>query len=187
MAQYFWTDGRVPGPQGTAHASVVPYQALATADGHLIVAVFAEKFWAGFCRAAARPEWEKDPRFVTNRDRVAHRAEFGAEAAVLFRTRTSAEWLARLHAEGVPAAPILSIDRVLADPQVRHRKMVVEMPHPRHGALPTLGTPIKFDPPRPFAPAPPAGLGEHTEPTLRELLRYSAERIAALRSAGAIR
>ena len=187
MAQYFWADGRVPGPQGTAHASVVPYQALATRDGHLIVAVFAEKFWAGFCRAAGRPDWEQDPRFVTNRDRVAHRAAFGAEAATLFATRTTDEWLERLHAEGVPAAPILSVDRVLTDPQVRHREMVVEMKHPRHGAVPTLGTPIKFDPPTPFTPGPPSRLGQDTDETLRELLHYSAERIAVLRGSGAIR
>ena len=187
LAQYFWTDGRVPGPQGTAHASVVPYQALATRDGHLIVAVFAEKFWAGFCRAAGRPEWERDPRFASNRDRVAHRAEFGAEAATLFVTRTTADWLSRLHAEGVPAAPIQPIDRVLSDPQVRHREMVVDVKHPTHGVLPTLGTPIKFDPPERFVPSPPARLGEHTEPVLRELLNYPAERIDALRRAGAIR
>jgi crotonobetainyl-CoA:carnitine CoA-transferase CaiB-like acyl-CoA transferase len=187
MAQYFWTDGRVPQPQGTAHASVVPYQALATTDGHLIVAVFAEKFWAGFCRAAGKPEWERDPRFATNRDRVANRAAFGAEAATLFRTRTTGDWLARLHAEGVPAAPILSIDSVLSNPQVRHREMVVEMRHPTHGTVPTLGTPIKFDPPEPFTPRPPAGLGEHTDAIATELLKYSAERIAALKRSGAIR
>ena len=87
----------------------------------------------------------------------------------------------------MPAAPILSIDRVLTDPQVRHREMVVELGHPRHGAIPTLGTPIKFDPPQPFTPAPPAQLGQHTDQTLRELLRYSADRIAALRAGGAIR
>jgi CoA:oxalate CoA-transferase len=187
MAQYYWTDGRVPGPQGTAHASVVPYQALATTDGHLIVAVFAEKFWGGFCRAAGRLDWEHDPRFVTNRDRVAHRAEFGEEAAALFRTRTTREWLTRLHAEGVPAAPIQSIDQVLADPQVRHRNMVVELEHPRHGVLPTLGTPIKFQPPTSFTPAPPATLGQHTDAILTELLKYPAARVEALRRAGAVR
>ena len=187
MAQYFWTDGRVPGPQGTGHASVVPYQALATSDGHLIVAVFAEKFWAGFCRAAGRSDWERDPRFATNRDRVAHRKEFGDEAAALFRTRTTDEWLRHLHAEGVPAAPILSIDRVLSDPQVRHRDMVVDLEHPTYGVVPTLGTPIKFQPPTPFTPAPPATLGEHTDAILTDLLKYPAPRIEALRRAGAIR
>jgi len=187
MAQYYWTDGRVPGPQGTGHASVVPYQALATRDGHLIVAVFAEKFWGGFCRAAAKPDWERDPRFRTNRDRVAHRQEFVDEAAPLFRTRATGEWLERLYAEGVPAAPIQSIDQVLTDPQVRHRGMVVELEHPRHGVVPTLGTPIKFQPPVPFTPAPPATLGQHTEAILGELLKYPAARIEALRKAGAIK
>jgi glutaryl-CoA transferase len=187
MAQYYWTDGRVPGPQGTGHASVVPYQALATRDGHMIVAVFAEKFWAGFCRAAGKPGWERDPRFASNRDRVAHRREFAEEAAALFCTRSTDEWLERLRAEGVPAAPILSIDRVLGDPQVRHREMVVEMLHPRHGAIPTLGTPIKCDPRAPFTPRPPATLGQHTDEILRTLLDYSAERIVALRQAGAVR
>ena len=187
MAQYYWTDGRVPQPQGTAHASVVPYQALAASDGHFIVAVFAEKFWAGFCRAAGRPEWERDPRFATNRDRVANREAFTREAAALFPTRTRDAWLARLHAEGVPAAPILSVDRVLTDPQVRHREMTVEMRHPRQGTVPTLGTPIKFDPPVPFTPAPPAALGQHTDEILTALLKYPAARIQALRASGAIR
>src|SRR2546426_2246403 len=84
MAQYFWTDGRVPGPMGSSHASVVPYQALATRDGHLIVAVFSEKFWGGFCRAAGRAEWEHDPRFATNRERVAHRGALESLIAARF-------------------------------------------------------------------------------------------------------
>ena len=187
MAQYYWTDGRVPGPQGTAHASVVPYQALEASDGHFIVAVFAEKFWAGFCRAAGRPDWERDPRFATNRDRVANRAAFNAEAMAVFPARGRDEWLARLHAEGVPAAPILAVDRVLSDPQVKHREMVVEMTHPRYGAVPTLGTPIKLEPRTPFRPDPPARLGEHTDQVLGELLGYPAARIDQLRKAGVIR
>ncbi len=187
MAQYFWTDGRVPGPQGSGHASVVPYQALATGDGHLVVAVFAEKFWGGFCRAAERPEWEHDPRFATNRDRVANRAVLTSLLETLFTSRASADWLARLHAEGVPAAPILGVDRVLADPQVRQRGMVVDMPHPRQGTVPTLGTPIKVDRSLDFHAAPPPALGEHTESVLCGLLKYRPERVAALRAAGVVK
>ena len=187
MAQYFWTDGRVPHPLGSGHASVVPYGALATRDGHLIVAIFAEKFWAGFCGAVERAEWVRDARFAANRDRVAHRAELMALIEARFRELTTDEWLHRLHAAGVPAAPILAVDRVLDDPQVRHRRMVVELEHPRHGALATLGTPIKVDGALEAPLAPPARLGEHTEIVLRELLKYPAERIDALRREGVVR
>ena len=186
MAQYFWADGRVPGPMGSGHASVVPYQALVTRDGHLIVAVFAEKFWGGFCRAVGRPEWEADPRFATNRDRVAHRAALESLIAARFVEDITDNWLVRLHAEGVPAAPINAIDRVLADPQVKHREMVVQMDHPRHGSLPTLGTPIKMDGVLGLEVTPPPRLGQHTDELLLGLLGYPPDRIAALRRSRAI-
>lgn len=186
MAQYFLTDGRVPGPMGSSHASVVPYQALAARDGHLIVAVFAEKFWGGFCRAAGRPEWERDSRFATNRDRVAHREVLEALIAARFAEDTTEAWLARLHAEGVPAAPINTIDRVLIDPQVKHREMIVQMDHPRHGVLPTLGTPIKIDGALGLEVAPPARLGQHTDEILEDLLGYPPERIAELHRGKAV-
>lgn len=187
LAQYYWADGRVPGPQGSGHSSVVPYQALATRDGHVVVAVFAEKFWRGFCLAVERPEWEHDPRFARNAERVAHREELMALVADVFATRTTAEWLARLQAHGVPATPILTVDRVLADPQVHHRQMVVELRHPRFGPLPTLGTPLKVDGSLGVRVTPPPGLGEHTDEVLGGLLKYSAARIAELRREGVVR
>jgi crotonobetainyl-CoA:carnitine CoA-transferase CaiB-like acyl-CoA transferase len=186
IAQYFWTDGVVPGPQGSGHASVVPYQALATRDGHLIVAVFAEKFWRGFCLAVERPEWETDPRFARNRDRVAHRHLLVPLIEAAFRERSTEEWLTRLQREGVPAAPILAVDQVLSDPQVRQREMVVHVDHPHHGTLPTLGTPIKVEAGMRLAVAPPPRLGQHTEAVLKTMLRYPDDRIAALRQTGAI-
>jgi formyl-CoA transferase/CoA:oxalate CoA-transferase len=186
VAQYFWADGRVPGRVGSGHASVVPYQALPTRDGHLVVAVFAEKFWAGFCRALARPDLVADPRFDTNERRVAHRAELVPLLEELFAVRTTAEWLRRLQAEGVPTAPIQTVDAVLADPQVRLRDMVVDLPHPRLGPVPTLGTPIKLARAAPFRPAPPPALGEHTDLVLGALPGYSPERLAALRRTGII-
>jgi len=186
IAQYFWTDGRVPGPMGSAHSSVVPYQALATRDGHLIIAVFAEKFWAAFCRAVERPEWAADPRFAANRDRVRHRDALVPLVEALFATRTTADWLTRLQAEGVPATPIQGVDRVLADPQVKQREMVVDLRHPVHGELPTLGTPVKVDGARGLAVAPPPALGEHTDAVLAGLPGYPPSRIAALRASGVV-
>jgi formyl-CoA transferase/CoA:oxalate CoA-transferase len=186
MAQYYWADGRVPGRVGSGHASVVPYQALATRDGFLVVAVFAEKFWSGFCRALERPDLVADPRFDTNGHRVARRGELTALLEAIFPERTTAEWLARLQAEGVPAAPIQRVDQVLEDPQVRLREMVVTLDHPKLGSVPTLGTPIKPAGAPPFRPAPPPGLGEHTDLVLGGLLGYAPDRIAALRRSGVI-
>ena len=186
VAQYFWADGRVPGRMGSGHASVVPYQALATRDGHLIIAIFAEKFWGGFCRAVEHPEWEGDPRFATNRARLVHRETLMALVEAVFRDRATEDWLARLHAAGVPAAPILGVDRVLSDPQVRHRRMVVDVEHPRHGRLPTLGTPVKVDGAMDLPVTAAPRLGEHTDAVLSGLLKYPAERLAALRRDGVI-
>jgi crotonobetainyl-CoA:carnitine CoA-transferase CaiB-like acyl-CoA transferase len=187
LAQYFWADGRVPGPMGSGHASVVPYQALATRDGHLIVAIFAEKFWAGFCRAVEHPEWQADPRFATNRDRVANRSALMALVEAAFTARATDDWLARLHAAGVPAAPILGVDRVLSDPQVNHRRMVVEVEHPRLGRLPTLGTPIKIDGATELSVTAAPQLGQHTDLVLGDWLKYPAGRLAGLRRDGVVK
>jgi formyl-CoA transferase/CoA:oxalate CoA-transferase len=186
LAQYFWTDGTVPRPMGSAHSSVVPYQALATRDGHLIVAVFAEKFWVAFCRAVERLEWAADPRFATNRDRVTNRDALMPFVERLFTERTTAEWLARLRAAGVPATPIQTVDRVLSDPQIRHRRMVVDVAHPRHGTLPTLGMPIKVDGAMDLEVTPAPRLGQHTDEILTGVLKYSGECVAALRQQGVI-
>ena len=77
----------------------------------------------------------------------------------VFKEHGTEEWLTRLNAAGVPVAPIQAVDRVLADPQVRHRRMVVEVEHPLHGPLPTLGTPIKVDGELGLEITPPARLG----------------------------
>jgi crotonobetainyl-CoA:carnitine CoA-transferase CaiB-like acyl-CoA transferase len=186
IAQYFWTNGRIPTPLGSGHASVVPYSALQTRDGHLIVAIFAEKFWGAFCRAVEHPEWERDLRFASNRDRVVHRDVLMPLVEAAFRTRTTSDWLQRLQGLGVPATPILSVDRVLSDQQVLQRGMVVEMDHPLYGKTRTLGTPIKLDGAMGLAVAPAPRLGEHTNEILTAMLKYSNVKVAELRATGAI-
>jgi CoA:oxalate CoA-transferase len=186
VAQYFWADGQVPGRVGSGHASVVPYQAFQTGDGHVVVAVVAEKFWTGFCRAIERPDLASDPRFDSNPKRVERRGELVPELEAVFPTRTTAEWLRRMQREGVPAAPINTVDQVVSDPQVLLRQMVVDLEHPKLGTVPTLGTPIKAAEGPAFRPAPPPRLGEHTDPILRGLLGYPPERIEALRRQGVV-
>src|SRR5207253_3134029 len=109
----------------------------------------------------------RDLRFATNRDRVLHRDVLMPLVEASFRTRTTRDWLERLQSANVPATPILGVDRVLSDPQVCQRGMVVEMDHPRHGKIPTLGTPIKMDGAMGLEVAPPPPRGEGGKPASR--------------------
>ena len=152
IAQYYMTDGQVPGPVGSAHQSAVPYQAFETADGHLVVAVFGENFWPLLCRAMDLEELVE--RFPTNADRHARREELVDRLQRGFRERTTDEWVRALRGAGVPCGPVNTVDRTLADPQVRHRDMVVS-----DGERELLGNPIKTGAPDAFRPAP--ALGQH--------------------------
>nr|BAL57576.1 formyl-CoA transferase [uncultured Chloroflexota bacterium] len=185
LAQYYLISGQVPQPMGTQHENVVPYNAFATADGYLAVAIFTEKFWAAFCRALEHEEWINDPRFATNEDRRQNRDILNELLAQTFRTRSTAWWMARLQEVGVPAAPVQRVDQVLNDPQVLARKMRITVEHPTIGQLELLGNPIKVDD-TPGTFSPPPLLGQHTRQVLSELLGYSPEKIAGLEQTGAI-
>jgi CoA:oxalate CoA-transferase len=152
VAQYYLTDGRVPGPIGSGHQSVVPYRAFPTADGHLVVAVFLDRFWSPLCDVLGLPELVE--RHPDNASRVAAREELEKVLAARFRQRPTEEWVRELWAAGVPSGPVNSVDRALADPQVRHRRMVVS-----DGERQLLGNPVKTSQPDTFAPAP--ALGAH--------------------------
>ena len=181
VGQYYLIDGQVPGPMGSGHLSVVPYQAFATQDIYIVVAVFVEKFWRAFCRVLGIEELIDDPRFCDNDRRRENREELVPILEEIFRTRPGEEWLRLLSEAEVPCAPINTLDRLFADPQVAARNMVVEIDHPKVGRLRSIGNPVKT-PPMPEGPFEPPPLhGQHTDQVLREILGYSAERIAQLR------
>jgi crotonobetainyl-CoA:carnitine CoA-transferase CaiB-like acyl-CoA transferase len=180
VAQYFLVTGEVPGPVGSAHASAVPYQAFKTEDIHIVIAIFTERFWSQFCNVIGRPDLVEDPRFATNRERHAHRHDLVPILEGIFATRTGEEWLKDLRAEGIPSGPINTVDRVLSDPQVLHRGMVLEVDHPVCGRLKVVGNPVKVLPADGEALRPPPVLGQHTEEVLRRA-GYSTEEINSLR------
>ncbi|MCI0476123.1 MAG: CoA transferase [Anaerolineales bacterium] len=180
VAQYFFHDGVNPGPQGTEHMSVVPYQSFQTKDGFLVVAAFTEKFWQGLCRALDLPRVMDDPRFAKNDARRVNKTQLVPLLSAAFLTRTTGEWQTRLDAESVPWGPINKLDRVMSDPQILARQMKIELDHPTIGKLPMLGNPVKVQgvaEPR----VPPPLRGQHTAQVLAELLGYSSEQIAKLK------
>jgi len=178
--------GELPPRQGNAHANIVPYQVFPVADGHLIVAVGNDRQFTRLCELLDLAPLAQDARFATNAARVRHREALVPVLQDAFRTRGRSAWLASLEAAGIPCGPVNDLDDVFADPQVRSRGMVVEVPHPLSGAVPLVGSPMKLsatpvDPPR----APPM-LGQHTVDVLREA-GFGDDEIALLRERGAIR
>lgn len=176
MAQYYLVGGDVAKRWGAQHESVVPYNAFATADGYLVVAIFTEKFWIAFCRALELDTLIDDPRFVTNAERRLHRDELNAILAERFLSQSTAEWIERLRAAQVPASPIQNIDQVMNDPQVAARNMRTAVNHPTVGSLEMVGNPIKVDGLAEVFKPPPL-LGEQTAAILKRLVGYSDERI----------
>ena len=175
-----------PGRVGNAHPNIVPYEAFACADGHLILAVGNDAQFAKFCAVAGVPEWAADPRFAKNSDRVRHRDTLVPMVAAVVATRTQHDWLAALEEAGVPCGPINRLDAVFADPQVVARGLRVDLPHPLAGHVPQVGPPFKLSA-TPAAPerAPPL-LAEHTEAVLRERLGLDDATIARLAAAGVV-
>jgi crotonobetainyl-CoA:carnitine CoA-transferase CaiB-like acyl-CoA transferase len=183
-ANYFAT-GETPRRYGSAHPSIVPYQAVAVADGYIMLAVGNDAIWRRFCAALGEPELAEHPSYRTNPDRVAHREDLLAYLDPRLRRRTMAEWLEAFERAGVPAGPIYTMPQVFADPQVQAREMVVELPHPTAGTVRVTGNPVKLsETPGAVRTAPPL-LGQHTDAVLA-FLGYDAEAIAALRAAGAV-
>jgi len=185
MIPAYFATGVVPGPMGSAHPSIVPYQAFPTKDGFITIAVTNEKFWQALCRALGRPELAGDPRFRTNARRVEHRGELLPILEEVLSTRTGDEWIRILREEGIPCGPILTFDRLFQDPQVQAREMIKTLHHEMTGPVTVVGTPFKLSLTPGRLSSPPPVLGQHTEEILTSL-GYDPETILALRRKGVI-
>lgn len=186
VASSYLISGEAPKRYGNAHASIVPYQTVPTADGWLMLAVGNDGQFARLCEVIEKPAWATDARFATNPARVAHRNQLIPALEAIFRTRPKAQWHAALTAAEVPCSPVHDIPTVLADPHTAARQMVQSVHHPVTGTIPLVGPAPKLSAtPAQIRSAPPL-LGEHTESILSATLGYTKEQIATLRTKGVI-
>jgi CoA:oxalate CoA-transferase len=157
IARYAAT-GEVPGPLGTRHPSITPFEALAARDGHLVVAAGNDVLFGRLCRVLGRESLAEDPRFRSNELRTQHQAELKAVLEAALAERSVGDWLDALLEAGVPCGPLQDVEAVLSDPQVAARNMIVEARGDGVAPLRMAGNPIKLsgvtDPSwRPAAPA----------------------------------
>ncbi|WNW12497.1 CaiB/BaiF CoA-transferase family protein [Pseudomonas sp. DTU_2021_1001937_2_SI_NGA_ILE_001] len=183
QAMNYLTTGVAPRRLGNAHPNIVPYQDFPTADGDFILTVGNDGQFRKFAEVAGQPQWADDPRFLTNKLRVANRAELIPLIRQATVFKTTAQWVAELEAVGVPCGPINDLAQVFADPQVLARGLAFDLPHALAGQVPMVASPIRLsETPVEYRRAPPL-LGEHTEAVLRSVLGKSLEEISVLREA----
>ncbi len=174
--------GEVPQPAGNRHASIVPFETFDTLDGEIMIAAGNDALWAKLCDVIDKKDWIADERFKSNPLRNQNYEELRPMLGEAINTKTTAEWQYILDNAGVPNGPINSIDKVLEDPQVKAREMVVEIEHPIAGKLKMAGVPIKMSETQGSVRKPAPVLGQHTEEILKELLQLSNEEITELKN-----
>lgn len=186
QAMNYLTTGTSPKRLGNAHPNIVPYQDFPTADGDFILTVGNDGQFRKFAEVAGQPQWADDPRFATNKQRVAHRAELIPLIRQATVFKTTAQWVAELERAGVPCGPINDLAQMFQDPQVVARGLRVDVPHPLAGSVPQVASPIRLsETPVEYRRAPPL-LGEHTEAVLLDVLGLDAGAVQLLRSAGVL-
>jgi crotonobetainyl-CoA:carnitine CoA-transferase CaiB-like acyl-CoA transferase len=161
--------GKVPQRNGNRHPNIQPQDVYATSNGHMVLAVGNDGQFEKLCAVMGRPELATDERFATNAGRVRNLPVLSAIIRESLAQRETATWVELLEAAGVPSGPINTIPDVFKDPQVVHRQMLIELPHPTAGSVPSIASPMRFqEAPISYEKAPPL-VGQHSEEILREL------------------
>jgi len=185
VIRYTTTD-EIPEPLGSRHPSITPFQGFRTKDSWIIIAIGNDLLWAKFCRLIDRPDLSEDSRFQTNPLRTQNVKELIPILEVEFQKKTTKEWMALLGAADLPHSPINNIREICEDPNIRYRRMLVEMEQPGVGKVRIAGSPIHLSetPGEVYSPAPL--LGQHSEEILEDVLGYSKEAVDQLQREGII-
>ena len=162
--------GQIPGKIGSASSLFAPYQAFKAKDGYInVIGTGGKDHWDRFCKALGHEEWIKIPHFADNPSRIANLSELNQMIEEVLSSATVDEWVSRLTSFGLACDPLQTIDRMMEDPQLFAREMIVEKEHPIAGMLKFTGIPIKFsETPCKIVQLPPEK-GEHTKDILRSI------------------
>lgn len=181
----------------------MPYRSYKTSDGDILFGGGNDRLFGVLCDRLGFPEWKTDARFVTNSDRVKHRADIDGMIEDLTQQKTTQEWLEIFEGSGMPYAAVNDIQGTLNhehgrclnsflriihtdNPLVRARGMVTEVDHPDCGPIKLVNTPIKYSEATPGIRSPPPTLGQHTDEILSGILEYKKGDIEQLKKDGVV-
>jgi crotonobetainyl-CoA:carnitine CoA-transferase CaiB-like acyl-CoA transferase len=182
----FLVSGNEPPRLGTAHSSIVPYQAFKTSDFYVILAVGNDSQFKKFCDVAGCGYLYEDPRYATNPARVANRGILVPQLQAIMEKRSAAAWIADLETAGVPCGPINQLCDLPAHEQVVARQTIKPVPHPSRQDLQMVASPMRFSRSIAEDGTSPPGLGADTETVLIERLGATAAQLQSWRDAGVI-
>lgn len=185
LSQYLYT-GEVPTPIGNAHPISAPLDSFRAADGDLIIAVANDALFAKLCRAIGRPELASDPRFTTDPERKRNDQALKDIIETWSGKLAVDTAVSLLDEAGVPASPVLTLDKVVHGEQAAYRELVRTVTHPTLGEIQLIPQPVRFEETQPDRLRHPPLLGEHTEEVLRDVLGLDVLQIKSLREKRAI-
>ena len=181
VASNYLVGGVEPSRMGNAHPSIAPYEVFRARDRWFTLGAANARQWDRLCEMIGQPGLKDDPRFMTNKDRVTHRAALAKILNDAFSKHDASEWLDKLREADIPSGPINTIQDVFSHPQANARGFEVEADHPTAGRVCLPGFPYKMSQTPAEMHRHPPLLGEHTEEVLTGLLGYSAEEVALLK------
>ncbi|MDA7852726.1 CoA transferase [Porticoccaceae bacterium] len=186
MATMHFLSGEDPYPIGNSHFVHVPYNTFSCSDGTIVIAVITDNFWRNLKQVISCPEFENG-KYDTQPGRWEDREMINARLNELLSVNTCAHWLALFEAQRIPCAPVNSLSQALADTQVLHRNMVIDLKHPNGSSTKGPGNPIKLSRSSDeiFTAAPT--LGQHTDEVMTQLLNLSVEQIEQMKKQGIIK
>lgn len=189
MLAHFFTrhfaTGEVPGPSGSGALGSPTYRAFEASDNWIVISAFNQKMWRGLCAALEKNEWVNDPRFSYPGARADNKNMLIGMISQVIKNHPIAHWMAKLKENEVPCSPVNTIDKVVAEPQVKARDMVQDIDLPGLGIMSMAGLPVKFSDTPGSIRRPPPQLGQHTEEILGEI-GYDSSKIHMLSDAGVI-
>ncbi|XP_017780383.1 PREDICTED: succinate--hydroxymethylglutarate CoA-transferase [Nicrophorus vespilloides] len=166
---------------GTAHESIVPYEAFPTKDGYFTIGTGSDAQFKHFCKLIGQEELGTNPKYLTNKDRVKNRQELIALIKSVMIEHPNSYWSKLFDKAQFPCGPINNLENVFNDPHIKEIELVKEIEHPTAGKIKLVGPPVKYSDGGNLVKMPPPTLGQHTDEILEEVLKFDKNVIAQLK------
>jgi len=174
--------GEVPGPIGSRHPSITPFGGFKTKDSWIIIACGNQAIWERFCKVVNREDLLEVEEFKTNEKRTENYQKIKPILGEIIIQKTTEEWLKIFESGSVPASAINTVDKLFNDPQVKARKMIIQIEQPGMGKIYVAGNPIKLSTlTEEIVTDPAPKIGEHTDEILQSFLNYDDAKINELK------